>query len=135
MTAADWQPVIQAIIAGIALVMTTLIGIYVPKAIAAFEKRTGVAVNDQERAAVMNAVTTAAGILQSKLDQGVLKIGDITPTSRAVVLEAHDALERVPTSAANQGTTPAAAAAMIAARVDTSPKPAVVVVPTPPVSP
>lgn len=131
MTLADWAPVIQAVIAGIALVLTTLIGIYVPKAIAAFERRTGVAVTDQERAAVMGAVTTAAGLLQTKLDQGVLKIGDITPTSPAVVGEANKALDRVPDSAAAQGTTAMAAAAMIAARVDTSPKPPVVIVPVP----
>lgn len=129
MTAADFQPIIQAVIALIAAVLTGLIGIFVPRAIAAFEARTGVAVTDQERSAIMGAVTTAAGILQTKLDQGVLKIGDITPTSRAVVDEASAALNRVPTSAANQGTTASAAAAMIVARVDTSPKPVVLLPP------
>jgi hypothetical protein len=123
MTVADFAPIIQAIIAGIAAVIAALIAIYVPKAIAAFEARTGVAVTEQERAAVMGAVTTAAGILQNKLAQGVLRISDITPANPAVLGEANMALNRVPVSAANQGTTPAAAAVMIAARVDTSPKP------------
>lgn len=132
MTAADWQPIIQAIIALIAAVFTGLIGIYVPRAIAAFEKRTGVAVTDQERAAIQGAITTAAGILQTKLDQGVIKIADITPSSAAVVGEANKALDRVPTSAANQGTTPAVAAAMIVARVDTSPRAPVVALPAGP---
>lgn len=129
MTAADFAPIIQAITAGIAAVIAALIAIYVPRAIAAFEKRTGVAVTDQERAAIQGAMTTAAGILQTQLDQRVLKIGDITPTSPAVVGAANEALGRVSASAFNQGTTAAAAAAMIVARVDTSPKPPVVVVP------
>jgi hypothetical protein len=121
MTLQDWAPVFQAIIATIAAVITGLIGIYVPKAIAAFEKRTGVLVTDQQRAAVQGAMTTAAGLLQTKLDQGVLRISDITPTSPAVLAEATAAIARVPESAAAQGTTPLAAAQIVVARVDTKP--------------
>jgi hypothetical protein len=129
MIAADFAPIIQAVIAGIATVITGLIAVYVPRGIAAFEARTQVHITDQERAAIMSAVTTGAGILQTKLDQGILRIGDITPDNKTVVAEAAAALNRVPTAAGNQGTTTSAAAAMIVARVDTSPKPPVAVVP------
>ena len=134
MTAADLAPIIQAITAGIAALIAALIAVYVPKAIAAFERRTGVQVTDQERAAVMGAVTTAAGLLQTKLDQGLIKISDITPASPEVQTAAQAALNRVPDSAANQGTTPSAAAAMIVARVDTSPKSLVAVLPSAPLA-
>ena len=123
MTAADFAPILQSLMAGCGVVITALIGIFVPKGIAAFERRTGVAVTDQERTAVMGAVTTAAGLLQTKLDQGILHVSDVTPGSPAVVAEAQAALSRVPNSAINQGVTREAAATMIAARVDTSAKP------------
>lgn len=135
MTAAIVGPLIQALIAAIGIVFTALVGIYVPKGIAAFERRTGVVIDDQERAAVMSAVTTGAGLLQTQLDQGVLKIGDITPGNAAVMAHASAALARVPTAAGNQGVTTETAAAMIVARVDTTPKPPVFVVPGAPMVP
>ena len=127
MTLIDFAPVINALIAALALVITGLIGIYVPRAIAAFERRTGVAVTEQERSAVMQAVTTAAGLLQAQLNTGMLKPADITPRNPVVEDVARAALQRVPDSAAAQGTTVAAAATMIAARVDTTPPPVIVV--------
>lgn len=131
MTLADWDPVIQAIIAGIALVLTTLIGIYVPRAIAAFEKRTGVQVTDQERTAIYSALKTATGLIQTKLDTGVLKATDITPENRTVVAVVKEALDRVPDAVKAQGTTLATAAAIAVAPVDTKPVPPVIIVPGP----
>lgn len=122
MTAADWHIIIR----DGAMVMTTII---VPFGIWAYQKRTGVQVTDQERAAVQGALTTAAGIIQTQLDQGALKVADITPEHPAIMKAAREALARVPDSAAAQATTPVAAAAVIVARVDTTPKPALVVLP------
>lgn len=122
MTAADWDIIIR----DGAMVMTTII---VPFGIWAYQKRTGVQVNDQERAAVQSALTTAAGIVQTQLDQGALKVADITPEHPVIMKAAREALARVPDAAAAQATTPAAAAAVIVARVDTTPKPALVMLP------
>lgn len=125
-TAADFAPIIQAVIAALAAVITGLIGIFVPRAIAAFERRTGVLVTDQERAALMSAVTTGTGLLQTRLDLKLLRPVDILPSNAVVLKEAVAALARVPEAAVGQGTTIDTAAAMIAARVDTTPRPVVV---------
>lgn len=129
----DFAPIIQSCIALLAAVITGLIGIFVPRAIAAFERRTGVLVTDQERAALMSAVTTGTGLLQTRLDLRLLRPVDILPGSPAVVKEAELALARVPDAAAGQAATIDTTAAMIAARVDTTPRAVVQVplVPTP----
>lgn len=132
MTAQDWASIAQAIIGVAGAVIATLIGIFVPRAIAAFEKRTHIAVTEQERAAVLAAVTTAAGLLQSKLDVGLLRARDVTPTNSQVMMAANTALLAVPQAAAAQGTTIEAASAMIAARVDTTPRPTPVLAVMPP---
>lgn len=125
----DWTPIFQAIIAALGTIITALAAIYVPRAIAAFERRTGVQVTDQQRAAIYHAIETGAGMLQTQLDQGRLKIGDITPNSPAVVDAAKAALARVPDSAAAQAVSVASAAAILVGRVDTSPLAPVVVLP------
>jgi hypothetical protein len=113
--------IVKALIAASSIVATTLIGIYVPRAISAFERRTGLVATAQERLAIQAAVTTAAGLLETRLDQGALKISDITPGSPAVVKETLAALARVPDAVAAQGVTRDDAAAMIVAATNTSP--------------
>lgn len=121
MTAADLDPIIQSIIAGIALLMTGLIGIYVPKAIAAFERRTGVQVTAQQQATVMGAATTAAGILQTQLDQGLIKLEHIAVDNPDVLAQAAAAVARVPVAAAALDKSVPSMAATIVGLVDTSP--------------
>lgn len=125
-TAADFQPIISAVIAVVAAMITGLAAWYIPRLIAAFERRTGVMITDQERAALMSAVTTGTGLLQTRLDLKLLRPVDILPGNEVVLKEAKQALARVPDAAAGQGATIDTAAAMIAARVDTTPRPAVV---------
>lgn len=122
-TAADFQPIIQAVIAAVGAIITALAAWYIPRLIAAFERRTGVLVTDQERAALMSAVTTGTGLLQTRLDLKLLRPVDVLPTSPAVLKEAVQALARVPDAAVGQAVTIDTAAAMIAARVDTTPRP------------
>jgi hypothetical protein len=132
MTAAELAPIIQAIIAAIALAMTTLVGIYVPKAIAAFTTRTGIQLTDQQRATVMGAATTAAGIIRTQLDQGVLKLEHITVDNPAVLAQAQAAIARVPDAAAALSKSVPSMAETIVGLVDTSPKPPTIVVPVAP---
>ena len=130
MTAADWAPIAQAIIGAVGIVITTLAGIYVPKVLAAMERRTHIALTDQERAAIQSAITTAAGLVQNKLDTGVLRPRDITPGNAVVMAETDRALASVPNAVAAQGTSLETASAMVAARVDI-PKPVVTAVVAP----
>lgn len=128
MTAADWVPIVQAVIAAIGVALTTLASFYIPIAIRSFEARTHIALTDQERAAIERAITTAAGLVQNRLDVGLLKARDITPSNPIVVAETERAMAAVPDAVAAQGTSLLNAAAAVAARVDVGPKPAVAAV-------
>lgn len=131
MTEADYAPIIQSVTAGIALALTSVIGIFVPKAIAAFEARTGIELTAQQQATVMGAATTAAGIIQTKLDQGVLNLADVHAGNPTIITEALAAIARVPDAAAAMNKSAPSMAETIVGLVDTSPKPGVVsVVPT-----
>jgi hypothetical protein len=127
MTAALLSQLIQSLMALIGLVLTTLIGIYVPRAIAAFEARTAVHLTQQQRDAIMGAVTTEAGLIQNDLNTGLLKATDIRPNNPVMQQRAAQMLDRVPASAQADGTTRDTAAKLIVARVDTSAKPVAVV--------
>jgi hypothetical protein len=126
----DWAPVVNAAISGLAtivgLVIAGIAAIYVPKAIAAFTARTGVQVTDQQRAAVYAAVKTATGIIQTRLDQGLLKVSDIHEANPDITSEATAALRSVPDAAQAQGTSFNTVVRKIVAGVDTSPKPVIV---------
>jgi hypothetical protein len=127
-SAADLAALFHAVMSGVLIAFTTLVGIFTPRLIAAIERRTGVAITAQEREAVQASITTAAGILKTRLDQGTMRVGEVSATSAVVQHIAQDALDRVPDAAAAQGTSLAAAVQMIVGAVDTSrPAPAVVV--------
>lgn len=115
MTREVWSMILQ-------VAMPLVTGIVVPWAIMAYQRRTNVQITDQRRAAIMGAFTTAAGIIQTKLDQGLLKVSDITASNPTIMAESTAALERVPVAAAAEKTTPYAGAAIIVGRVDTSQK-------------
>ena len=120
MTLADFAPIFTALIAGVGMVITAMIGILVPKAIAAFERRTGVELTTQQRAAVRQAALTQAGIIETQLQQGILRLSDVSPSTPAMGAAAVTALARVPESAAAVGTTPEAMAAIIVGATDTA---------------
>jgi len=118
----DFLPIIQALIAGAALAITALIGVLVPKAIAAFEARTHIALTDQQREAVRGAALTQAGIIETQLQQNILRLSQVRADSPEMLAAAKQALARVPQAAAAVGTTPAAMSAIIVGAADTSKK-------------
>ncbi len=120
MTAADFAPLIQAIIALLAAIITGMIGIWVPRAIAAFEARTHVALTQQQRDAVRQAALTQAGIIETSLQQGVLKLSQVRENSPEMLAAANAALSRVPESAAAVGISKAAMASVITGATDTA---------------
>lgn len=130
MSTLDLTPIVQPILAALGLVITGLLGVYVPKAISAFEKRTGIMLTDQQRATMLGAVQTAAGVLETDLDKGALKVAHISVSNPAVLAQASAAIAAVPVAAAALGVTPDSVARMIVGAVDTashSPTPVVVV--------
>lgn len=99
MTADDLTPITQALVAGVALLMTGLIRIYVPRIIAAFERRTDIQLTDQQKATLVGAATTEVGIIKMKLEQGALTMQDIKPDNPNMLAHATSAIDRVPDTA------------------------------------
>lgn len=95
-----WAPLFNALTAAFMLILTSAVTIYTPRLIAAFEAHTGILLNQQAHDAVKEAAVTAAGIAQTMLTQGVLKLEHVTPDNPAVLKLAADAVARVPDSAA-----------------------------------
>lgn len=122
MTSADWTP----FVAPAALLLNAVI---IPWAIVAYQKRTGVQMTDQQRAAITGALTTEVGLVQNSLNRGALTIADIVPDHPDIVAAAKAALARVPAAQAKEATPLINATAFIAARVDTTPKSPVISVP------
>lgn len=112
---ADWTPVIQAA----AELVTT---IAVPWFLIEYRRRTGINLADQQRASIYHAVDTAAGLVQTELDQGKISVADLKPEHPAVQAEAIAALRSVPDAAEAQNATVEFMARKIVAQVDTSPK-------------
>ncbi len=124
MTPADWDIIIKAC----AALMTSVV---IPWAILAYQRRTGVAVTDQQRAAVYSAIQTATGIIQTQFDQGKMT-AQVTPGNSAIQAEARIALATVPDAAKAQGATVDMVARKIVANVDIIPRTPAPVVPIAP---
>ncbi len=108
----DWSPLVQVASLG-------LTSIVIPWGIVAYQKRTGIVLTDQQRAQMLGAVQTAAGVLETKLDQGTLTTAHVTQANDAVRAEAQAAIAAVPNAAAALGMTEAGVARMIVGKVDT----------------
>lgn len=116
----DFSPIVQPVLALTGAVITGLGAIYVPRFIAAFETRTGVALTEQQRQTVLGAAKTAAGVLETALDKGAVSIEHINIGNQAVQTQAQAAIDAVPRAAASLGLTVDDVARMIVGAVDTS---------------
>lgn len=115
----DLTPVIQPILAAAGAVIAGLTAIYVPKAIAAFQARTGIELTENQRQTVLDAVKTGAGVLETALDQGSMKVEHIQIGTPQVQAEAQAVINAVPNAAAALGLTVAGVSRMIVGAVDT----------------
>lgn len=135
MSSVDWQSILNTLLVILGGVLVSMIKIYVPRVIDIVEQWVKIKLTDQERAAIVGAAVTGAGILQTKIDQGILKVKDIQPDNKVVQEVAKATLSRVADSAESQGTGVEAMAAILVGKVDTSPKVVPVVAAIPPVAP
>lgn len=114
----DWTPIFQGLASAMGLVITGLAGIYVPRAIAAYERAANVKLTDQQKAAVYAAVETDANLLKAQVLNGLVPLEHATsPKSPAVQAAAVSAMNRVSGSAQAQGTTSVDMQQMIAGKV------------------
>lgn len=118
----DLTPIVQPLLAALGMTMTGMFAVYVPRALDAFTARTGVIVDEHRRAAILGAVQTSAGNLETQMDQGILSVAHINVSNTAVLLEAQAAIKAVPVAAGALGMTPYGVARMIVGAVDTAPR-------------
>ncbi len=116
----DLTPIIQPILAVIGAVIASVLAIYIPKALAAFQARTGIQLTDQQRATVLGAVQTAAGVVETKLDQKALSVAQVTVRDPIIRAEALQVIVAVPNAAAALGMTVDGVSRMIVGKVDTA---------------
>lgn len=112
----DWAPIVQtlaeiavAVISGFAVVLAK-------QAIAAFEARTHIQLTEQQRATVLGAVQTAAGMVKLELAKG-MPLAAVHVDSTALKAIAATATAGVGESIAALGVTPEGLAKMIVGKV------------------
>jgi hypothetical protein len=116
----DLSAIVQPILAITGAVISGLLAIYVPRGLATFQARTGIELTDQQRAVVLGAVRTAAGVLETRLDQGVIRVSHVEIANPVVRTEAIAAINAVPNAAAALNLTVEGVARMIVGAVDTA---------------
>jgi hypothetical protein len=119
-TMLDLTVIVQPIFAVIGAVIAGLLAIYVPRALAVLEARTRIALTDQQRATVLGAIQTAAGMIETNLDQGAMRLAHVDIANPAVRAEAANAINAVPNAAAALNMTVDGVARMIVGAVDTN---------------
>jgi hypothetical protein len=118
--AVDLSPITQPILTVLGTIITGLLVVYIPKALNVLQKWTGVQLTEQQRQTILGAVQTAAGKIETKLDQNVLSVSHITVDNPTIRQEAQAAIAAVPTAAAALGMTEDGVARMIVGKVDTA---------------
>lgn len=116
----DLSAIMQPIFAVIGTVIAGVLAIYAPKALAAFQAQIGLQLTDQQRATVLGAVRTAAGMIETTLDQGAMRGAHVDIANPAVRAEAVNAINAVPVAAAALNMTVDSIARMIVGAVDIS---------------
>jgi hypothetical protein len=119
MATLDLTPVLQPLLEIAGIVVTGMITIYGPKALAAFQERTKIQLTENQRQTILGAVQTAAGKLETQLDQGVIKAGHITVNNPVVAKEAQAAINSVPAAMVALDMTTDKIAGMIVGAVNT----------------
>lgn len=110
MTMADFADIAGTVLAALAVWLAN-------QAIAAFQKRTNIQLTDQQRAAVLGAVQTAAGEINLELSKGLMSLSDVHADNPTVKALATAAVNTVPDSAAALGVASADAAKMVVGKV------------------
>jgi hypothetical protein len=116
----DLAPIVQPTLAVIGAVIAGILAIYVPKALAAFEARTGIQLTEQQRQTVLGSVQTAAGTIETKLDQKILTVAHVTINDPVIREQAQKAIAAVPNAAAALGMTVDGVSRMIVGRINTA---------------
>jgi hypothetical protein len=117
----DLTPIVQPVLEIVGTVAAAVIAAYVPMALAAFQKRTGIVLTANQQAAVQAAAQNAAGRIETLIDQKALSVAHVSVGSPTIQAEAQAVIGYLPEAAAALGVTPDSVAAMIVGKVNTAP--------------
>ena len=115
-------PMLDAITTALEAIITALAIWGARRIVMALDDRNSLDAMGKAQQTVLGAAKTAAGIIQTKLDQGVLKISEIGVENPAIIAEAKAALARVPDAVALTDKSRASMAETVVGLVDTSAK-------------
>lgn len=118
----DLTPITTPLIETAGAIMTLVLARYVPRIIQNLEDRVNIHLTDQQNAALANAVTTGAGVIETKLDQKVMDISHVNIINDHVMEQAKIAIQNLGDVAVTMGLTPLSVANMIVGAVDTGPR-------------
>jgi hypothetical protein len=116
----DLSVILQPILEVVGIVIAAMLSVFVRRLLAAFQTRTGIQLTELQRATVLGAVQTAAGTIETRLDQGVMRVSHVDVGNPIVRSEAAAALNAVPAAAAALNVTVDGVARMIVGAVDTA---------------
>ena len=116
----DLTPIINPILSVVGLIIAGLLTSYVPKLITAFEARTGIHLTDQQRTTIEGSVKTAAGEVETLIDQGVLHVSQVHVSDPTVLARARAAIDAAPAAAAALGISESDMARLVVGAVDTA---------------
>lgn len=119
-TVVNFSAILQPVLDVAGIVVAGLLVRYVPRGIDLFERVSGVQLTDQQRAVVLGAAKTAAGVLETRLDQGVINASHITVNNPEVRAQALAMINVIPDDMAKLGVTEEGAARIIVGMVDTA---------------
>lgn len=120
--------IVPPVLTAASAIFAGAVAIYAPKFLAAFQNRTGIQLSENQRQVVLGAVATAAGTLETSLDNGVLRTGHIAPLNASVREQASAVIKAVPIEADAMHMTIDSLSRMIVGKVNTAAHPGPVVV-------
>lgn len=117
--AIDFAPVTDAAVKVAAIVISGALTYYGPRFINAFAARTGIRIDEANQMALIQAVDTGAGVIETKLDQKLMDLSHVNINNEHVSKQANFAIAKLGQTAADMGLTVPMVANMIVGAVDT----------------
>lgn len=118
----DLVPLVQPILEVTGLVIAGMIVRYVPKILLLVEQYLHLKFTDQQNAVFLQEVQTAAGVVETKLDQGVLNISHVDINNPEMRAAASEIIKSIPGIVDKLGYTAKEVATAIVGAVDTAPR-------------
>lgn len=115
----DYSPLVAPVLAVVWGVVAGFGVKVLNKGINAFSARTGVAIDAQHREAFIGGVKTAAGVIETAIDQGLMNVAHVEISNPQILAQAQAVVVALPDAAMALGMTINGTARMIIGAVDT----------------